>query len=142
MKGKALTLTRLPTRLEIATDFSRNWFTAFTAIPMRVDHIRDATQMVSIPPYSMELKICVDYKHVVARLEKVLKKIWDWYTQVKKSYMENLGLGEWAPLPDCRSSATPHPLPMRYPCPYGGGYKFVAANDSYLQLIDGNDSHL
>jgi len=39
---------------------------------MRVDHIRDATQMVSIPPYSMELKICVDYKHVVARLEKVL----------------------------------------------------------------------
>ena len=40
--------------------------------------------------------------------------------KVKKSFVKNLGMSEWAPLPACRSSATPLPLPMRYPYAYGG----------------------
>ena len=34
-----------------------------------------------------------------------------------KSFDENLGMSEWAPLPACRSSATPLPLPTRYTMP-------------------------
>ena len=37
-----------------------------------------------------------------------------------KSFEENLGMSEWAPLPDCRSSATPLPLPTRYTMPLWG----------------------
>jgi len=47
---------------------------------------------------------------------------------VKKSYVKNLGMGEWAPLPPCRSSATPsrllHPYAIHTP---GGGYQRVPA---------------
>ena len=54
--------------------------------------------------------------------------------KVKKSFEENLGMGEWAPLPPCRSSATPSRL--LHP---GGG---IDANDSYLYSVDANDYRL
>jgi hypothetical protein len=56
-----------------------------------------------------------------------------------KSFEENLGMGEWAPLPPCRSSATPSRLLYPYAIHMGG---VLDANDSYLYSVDANDYRL
>jgi hypothetical protein len=114
MKGKALTLTWLPTRLE--TD----------SLPLGGRFGLNHRQSPCVLTIFVTLRKWFQFH----RIRGIIYVRYAYCREVKKSFVknlrmgdkgksfeENLGMGEWAPLPACRSSCTPLPplcvcLPM------------------------------